>query len=286
MLLLLAAGSVLLSACGGAGELPWTSSFASADQQFQIIRQAQAQESRDTPAQAQTTFENMQGLWGRMSRMQSGMMRNMGGMHGFGMMGRHRGGAGMPSEAMMMQFNEMNQEMLSYCLGMQQLMNQSGHSDMAAMYGRMADRMKTMLSRLPESAGPTAPPSESQTVSDGAATFASNCASCHGAAGEGISGVFPPLDGSSIVAGEPETAVRIVLKGLQGPVTVAGAGYNGFMPAFGGILSDGQVAAVLSYVRSFPSNNGSAVTAGEVQTVRAATASRNQPWTSDELGLR
>jgi mono/diheme cytochrome c family protein len=288
-LALLVAGSSLLSACGGGSELPWSSSFASADQQFQIIRQAEAQQSGNTPAQARTTFDNMQGLWDRMGRAQSGMMRSMGGMHGGGMMGRFFGGAGrmgMPSQAATMQFNEMNQEMLSYCLGMQQMMNQSGHADMAAMYGQMADRMRAMLSRLPESAGPAAAaPSGSPAAPDGAATFASNCASCHGAAGEGISGVFPPLNGSEVVAGQPETIAKIVLQGLQGPVTVAGVGYNGLMPAFGGLLTDAQIAAVLTHVRSFSSNDGSAVTADAVEAVREATASRKQPWTLSELGL-
>jgi mono/diheme cytochrome c family protein len=285
-LLLLVVGSFLLSACSGNEEFPWGSTFASAEQQFQMIRQAEAQESGDMPPQARTTFENMQGLWGRMSRAQSGMMRNMGGMHGGGMMRWFGGGARMPSQPMMMQFNEMSQEMLSYCLGMQQMMNQSGHAGMAAMYGRMADHMRMMLSRLPESAGPaTAPPSGGPTVSDGPATFASNCASCHGTAGEGISGVFPPLNGSEVVAGQPETITKIVLNGLQGPITVAGAGYDGFMPAFGGLLTDAQIAAVLTHIRSFPNNNGGAVTAGDVQTIREAMASRNRPWTSSELGL-
>ena len=288
---MLVAGSAVLSACSGGEDLPWASSFAAAEQQFQIIRQAEAQESGNASPQARTTFEHMQGLWGRMGRAQSGMMRSMGGMHGGGMMGRLFGGAGrmgqrMPSQSAMMQFNEMNQEMLSYCLGMQQIMSQSGHADMAAMYGQMADRMRTMMSRLPSIAGPAAvPPSGGSTVSDGAATFASTCASCHGAGGEGVSGVFPPLNGSEVLAAQPETIAKIVLNGLQGPVTVAGVGYNGLMPAFGGILTDTQIAAVLTHVRSFSSNNGSAVTAGDVEAVRKAAGARNQPWTSSELGL-
>ena len=201
------------------------------------------------------------------------------------MMRRLGGGAALVDKAAMTQFSEMNQEMLSYCLGMQQLMGRSGHADMAAMYGRMADRMRTMLSRLPEGAGAVTPPPESPSVVDGAATFASNCASCHGATGEGISGVFPPLDGSSIVTGQTETAVKIVVQGLQGPVTVAGADYNGFMPAFGSTLTDAQIAAVLTYARSLPSNGGSVVTVDEVRAAREATASRSQPWTAGELGL-
>lgn len=281
-LLLIVAGGFALSACGS-DELPWASNFASAEQQFQIIRAAQAEQTGSASPEAQTTFHNMQALWGRMSQAQAGMMRGMGHMHGGGMMGRSGGYA---DRGTMMQFTEMNQEMLSYCLGMQQLMNQSGHADMAMMYGRMAERMQSMLSRLPESEGAPAPSSESPAAPDGAAAYASNCASCHGATGNGISGVFPPLNGSSIVAGQPETIIRVVLNGLQGPVTVAGTGYNGFMPAFGGLLTNAQIAAVSTYIRSLPSNGAGAVTASEVQIVRQATAARNQPWTADELSLQ
>ena len=286
-LLFLSAGVSLISGCGGPDELPWGRSFASAEQQFQIIRQAQAQESDSAPPEARATFENMQALWGRMSRAQSGMIRDMGRMHGGGMMGHRGGGAGSMDPGRMMQFDEMNQEMLSYCLGMQQMMSETGHADMAAMYGRMADRMRTLRSRLPQSTEPApAVPTGAPAVADGAGTFAANCASCHGVEGQGVSGVFPPLNGSSVVVGEPETIVKIVLEGLQGPVTVADVTYNGFMPAFGGVLTDAQVAAVATYIRALPSNNGGAVTVGDVQTTRQVTASRTQPWTSNELGLQ
>ena len=282
-LVLLAAGISLLSACSRGAELPWAASFASAEQQFQMIRQAEGGDGAS--AQSRVTFEHMQGLWGRISRAQSGMMRGVGHMHNGAMMGR-RGGMGMIDQATIMQFNEMNQEMLSYCLGMQQMMNRSGRPEMAAMYGRMAERMGTMLSRMPPSAGSAAPSSEGPTVSDGAATFASNCASCHGVEGQGVGGVFPPLSGSSVAVGPAATIVKIVLQGLQGPLTVAGVSYNGFMPAFEGVLSDEQIAAALTYVRAFPSNGGAPVTADDVRGIRAATASRSQPWTSSELGLR
>lgn len=282
-LVLLAAGISLLSGCSRGAELPWAASFASAEQQFQMIRQAGGGDGAS--AQARVTFEHMQGLWDRIGRAQSGMMRGMGHMHNGGMMGR-RGGMGTIDQATLSQFSEMNQEMLSYCLGMQQMMNRSGHREMAVMYGRMAERMGTMLSRMPPSAGSAAPPSEGATVSDGAATFASNCASCHGAEGQGVGGVFPPLNGSSVTVGPAETIAKIVLQGLQGPLTVAGATYNGFMPAFAGVLSDEQVAAALTYVRAFPSNGGAPVTADDVRGARVATASRSQPWTASELGLQ
>ena len=273
----------LLSACSQDNEPAWAANFDSAAQQFQLIRQAQAQESNATSPQARMAYENMQVLWDRMGRARSGMMQSM---RGRGMMGRFGMGGGMMSQPMMMQFNEMNQQMLSYCLGMQQMMDEAGNAGMAGMYGQMADRMEMLLSRLPPSTGaaPTAqqgaPP-----ASDGAATYASNCAGCHGARGEGIVGAFPPLNGSAVVDGVRDVPVKIVLHGLQGPLTVAGVRYDGLMPAFGSTLTDAEIAAALTYVRSLPSNKGGAVTSEDVQNMRNQTVSRGEAFTPNELRL-
>jgi len=282
----------LLSACSHDNAPAWATSFDSVAQQFQVIQQAQAQESDTASPDARATYQNMQALWVRMSRAQSGIMQSM---HGGGIMGRlgmggmmgGRGrGASMLSQPMMMQYNEMNQQMLSYSMGMQRMMDQAGNVGMARMYGQMADRMRMHLSRLPPSAG-TAPggPQEAVPTPDGAMTFAANCASCHGAGGEGISGAFPPLSGSAVVNGAPNVPIKIVLHGLQGPLTVAAVRYDGLMPAFGGTLTDAQIAAALTYVRSLPSNKGGAVTPEDVASVRTQTASHSESFAPSELGL-
>ncbi len=57
------------------------------------------------------------------------------------------------------------------------------------------------------------------------------------------------------------------------------------MPAYGTNqpLSDAEVAAVLTYVRSAWGNAASAVTAEQVAAERTATASRSTMWTAGEL---
>jgi mono/diheme cytochrome c family protein len=84
----------------------------------------------------------------------------------------------------------------------------------------------------------------------GAQVYAQNCSGCHQPGGTGVPGAFPPLAGHVIeffeVEGGRETLIDIVLYGLQGPITVHGANYNGFMPAWPQ-LSDEQVAAVLNH---------------------------------------
>jgi mono/diheme cytochrome c family protein len=112
------------------------------------------------------------------------------------------------------------------------------------------------------------------------------CAICHQATGLGLPGSFPPLAGSEwATAANPAVAIRVVLHGLQGPVTVKGQKFNSAMPPYGTNqpLSDAEVAAVLTYVRSAWGNTASAVTAEQVAAERTATASRTTMWTAADL---
>jgi mono/diheme cytochrome c family protein len=121
-------------------------------------------------------------------------------------------------------------------------------------------------------------------TADGHAVYENRCAACHQATGQGLPGAFPPLAGSEFVLGEAERVVRIVLHGLSGPVTVKGQTFNGAMPAWADQLSDAEIAAVLTYVRSSFGNAAPAVTSDVVAAQRTATASRATPWTAGELG--
>lgn len=118
---------------------------------------------------------------------------------------------------------------------------------------------------------------------DGATVYAGTCAACHQATGEGMAGLFPPLAGSEFVTGDPVRLLRIVLGGLAGPVTVRGAEYNGQMPPWRQ-LSDAELAAVVSYVRGSWGNAAGPVAREDVARERAATATRAEPWTAEELG--
>ncbi len=130
-------------------------------------------------------------------------------------------------------------------------------------------------------APPPAPPaSPTPTAADGAALFAQNCALCHQADGGGQPGLYPPLKGSEWLKGDPSLPVRIVLAGLQGPVTVNGARFDGQMPAFASVFSDAELAAVVSYVRSEFNGLKDPVPASLVAELRP---SRELPWTAAEL---
>jgi len=99
----------------------------------------------------------------------------------------------------------------------------------------------------------------------GASVFQQNCSSCHGAQGQGATGVFPPLAGNPVVTGDPHKVIGIVTGGLHGNVQVNGQTYNGMMPAWKGTLSNKDIAAVITYIRSgLPGNHASAVKESDV----------------------
>lgn len=113
---------------------------------------------------------------------------------------------------------------------------------------------------------------------DGAKLFASSCASCHQASGQGIPGAFPPLNGSGWVQAKAEVPVQILLHGINGEIKVDGTTYNSVMPPFGNSMSDAEIAAVATYIRQSWDNQAEAVEASFVAEQREATADRTTPW--------
>jgi ubiquinol-cytochrome c reductase cytochrome b subunit len=101
----------------------------------------------------------------------------------------------------------------------------------------------------------------------GAKIFAANCASCHGAQGQGIPGAFPPLAGNPDLNGDATKIVHTVLYGRTGPLSVKGTTYNGTMPPWKGTLSNADVANVLTFVRGSWGNHGTPVSAADVGNV-------------------
>lgn len=106
------------------------------------------------------------------------------------------------------------------------------------------------------------------SASDGATIYNENCSSCHQADGKGIPEAFPPLAGNPTVTGTPVAVIAIVKGGLEGRVTVDGQAYSGIMPRWQGVLSDEQIASVISYIRSSWKNNAPGVSVAEVKAVK------------------
>ena len=112
------------------------------------------------------------------------------------------------------------------------------------------------------------------------------CITCHQPDGRGLSASgFPPLTDTPWVVGSEERLIKLVLKGLQGPLTVQKVRYPGQVPMtpFEGMLKDEEVAAVLTYVRNSFGNKASAISPEKVKQVRQATRDKKGFYSPDEL---
>ena len=95
----------------------------------------------------------------------------------------------------------------------------------------------------------------------GEKVFAANCVACHQVTGKGIPGSFPALDGSKVATGPVDVHIQTVLNGRP----------NTAMVAFGKMLSDADIAAVVTYERNAWSNKtGDVVQAAQVAELKKA----------------
>jgi mono/diheme cytochrome c family protein len=119
-------------------------------------------------------------------------------------------------------------------------------------------------------------------AADGKQLYAAQCVACHQASGQGLAGVFPPLDASEWVTGDERIVANILLHGIVGEITVAGVAYKGNMPAFKQ-LGDAELAAVASHIRGTWSNKAPPIKPELIAQERKAST-RTAPFAGgDEL---
>jgi cytochrome c6 len=95
--------------------------------------------------------------------------------------------------------------------------------------------------------------------------FIDNCSACHQPTGKGVKGAFPALAGSAFVQGDPKVVMTTVLNGRAG------------MPAFKDDLTDADLAAILTYVRTSWGNKASAIKPADVAAARNAAKAGAKP---------
>jgi len=105
--------------------------------------------------------------------------------------------------------------------------------------------------------------------SPGQIVYNTHCVACHLKTGKGIAGVYPPLIKTKWVSGDKATLINTVLKGMKGEIVVLGETYNNVMQPYASVLSDEEIANVLTYVRNSFGNNYPAITPAEVAAERA-----------------
>jgi mono/diheme cytochrome c family protein len=153
----------------------------------------------------------------------------------------------------------------------------------AAKSGDLSSRAADVLARLEwpgkPSTGPAVAPltAEQQARFDaGRTTYQNLCLPCHQADGRGAENLAPPLVGSEFaLAADPTIPARIVLHGKEGTVAL--------MPPLGAMLSDAEIAAVLTYIRREWGHTAGPVAPADVARTRRDNAARTRPWTVPEL---
>jgi len=111
-----------------------------------------------------------------------------------------------------------------------------------------------------------------------------NCAVCHQASGLGSqSQGYPPLAGSEITNGGSRRAAMVVMKGLQGPVTVKGQKFGSAVMQPWESLGDQKVADVLTYERQEWGNHGGSVTKEQIAALRKELASHPGSFVEADL---
>ncbi|WP_407179880.1 c-type cytochrome [Bradyrhizobium sp. STM 3562] len=166
----------------------------------------------------------------------------------------------------------------------------TGHNRMSAATGPMAEAVElstsrmtdadttaiaTYLKSLPGKAEERSAPSvDGNMMAAGGAIYRDQCSACHGIEGKGVAHLFPSLSASAMVrSDDPTTVIRMLLRGARSASTDAEPTAAG-MPSYAWLLDDGQIAAVLNYVRNSWGAASPAIAARDVTRVRSETASR------------
>lgn len=111
-----------------------------------------------------------------------------------------------------------------------------------------------------------------------------HCATCHQDDGKGLpSSNLPPIAGTKWVNESKERLIKITLNGLMGPIEVQGKQYQSAMTQFKGMLTDEEVAGVLTYIKNSFGNNSGYIDEALVKTVRAELKGNNVMFTSEQL---
>ncbi len=124
------------------------------------------------------------------------------------------------------------------------------------------------LDAAPSSASRAGSPPSQTSLDLGGKLYTQHCAQCHQASGKGSDGAWPALAGNpSVNAPSPANAIRMVLDGGFAPASAANSRPHG-MPPFGQMLSDSDIALLVTYIRNSWGNKAGAVASLDVNRAR------------------
>lgn len=137
-----------------------------------------------------------------------------------------------------------------------------------------AHAMAVFLKELPQERPEPRPEPRAvgiRTAERGARVYADQCVQCHGERGEGVAGAYPALAGNrAVLMKSPANLVQVVLNGGFPPATKGNPRPFG-MPPYATVLSDEDVAAVITHIRTSWGNKGQPVSELDVSMQRGST---------------
>ena len=95
-------------------------------------------------------------------------------------------------------------------------------------------------------------------IAKGEKLYVTSCAACHQVTGQGVPGAFPALAGSPIATGPVDAHINIVMNGKAGTA----------MASFKALLSDVDMAAIISYERNAWGNDAGIVQPAAIKAAR------------------
>jgi cytochrome c553 len=136
-----------------------------------------------------------------------------------------------------------------------------------------AQAMAQYLKALPQTTSKVARNDAARTgLSAGAKLYETHCADCHGLQGQGRVNAYPALAGNrAVLLDNANNLIHSVLNGGFAAATAGNSRPFG-MPPFLLQLNDGEIAAVLTYVRNAWGNQAGALTEFDINKLRRSQA--------------
>ena len=107
----------------------------------------------------------------------------------------------------------------------------------------------------------------------GATLYEQKCATCHQSSGEGIEGLYPPLQKSDFLHHDKNKIINVLLQGLSGHIEVNGKVFTGVMHPVTG--TDDELSDLLNYVYVRFGNQRYAFTPQEIGVLRELHSSHS-----------
>jgi mono/diheme cytochrome c family protein len=113
---------------------------------------------------------------------------------------------------------------------------------------KKSNLLMLMFAMILASCGEQQMPDNMRSLATGYEMYSVHCENCHGAEGEGLARLIPPLKNSDFIKKYPDSIAGIIRNGQKGEILVNGIKYNLAMPA-NAVLTDDELSQLVNYVQ-------------------------------------